>query len=233
MVKVCYTHPVYSLFGDDLEFAFLCAGSCRRTFYLSAGVIENRRTYTMRKKAIVIIGLCLVLAIIVLVLLFQNSTDEPLYDKNQKINARDIPWEVKMGVTEYGDRALMINFTNNSDYTIKEISLELTMLNNIKSEELESFYSYIANEYELSDDDLSELKSRGLTMSTWIYLLEDEYLKPGESVEDAICYGYKYIKTMDYYHLFQPDMLEIVYLDELGEEHTVFYDYINRTYSNK
>ena len=34
MVKVCYTHPVYSLFGDDLEFAFLCADSCRRTFFI-------------------------------------------------------------------------------------------------------------------------------------------------------------------------------------------------------
>lgn len=51
-----------------------------------------------------------------------GNGDNPKYDKNQKVNAGDVPWEVSMGINDYGDRALMIKFTNNSKYVITELS---------------------------------------------------------------------------------------------------------------
>lgn len=52
---VCYTHSVYSLFGDDLEFAFLCADFGRRTFYLrqkSPAGVKRRKAKEMQKKVL-------------------------------------------------------------------------------------------------------------------------------------------------------------------------------------
>ena len=155
------------------------------------------------------------------------------FNINQKVKEKDVPWEVKMGVNDLGDRAVIVKFTNNSQYTITELSLKFTMKPTLKEDKLNAFYSHLADRYDLSDDEIAELKEIDLTMSAWVYLSEDKYLKPGESIEDSLCYGYKYIYTMDYYDLFRPDMYEIVYIDENGEECTTYYDYINKTYSNK
>ena len=107
------------------------------------------------------------------------------------------------------------------------------MKTNLKDKELNKFYSYLAEKYDLSDEEVVELKEEGLTMNAWVYLSEDEYLGKGDTYEDSLCYGYIRIYTMDYYSLFLPDMYKIVYIDETGKECTTYYDYINRTYSNK
>lgn len=187
----------------------------------------------MKKILSIILCLCSILSLTFSLAACGGDNDKPKYDKNQKVNAGDVPWEAKMGVNDYGDRALIVEFTNNSEYTITELSLEFSMKTNLKEDELNAFYSYLAEEYDLSDDEVAELKERDLTMSAWVYLSEDEYLEKGKSIEDSLCYGYKYIYTMDYYDLFRPDMYKIVYIDESGEECTTYYDYINKSYSNK
>ena len=163
-----------------------------------------------------------------------GNGDNPKYDKNQKVNAGDVPWEVSMGINDYGDRALMIKFTNNSKYVITELSLEFTLKDNLKDKELEEFYSYLAREYDLDSEEKEELMSYGVTMDASVYMWDEEdYLQVGDTIEDSLNYGYMYIRTMDYYDYFKPDIYKIEYLDENGKECTVYYDYINRTYSNK
>lgn len=63
-------------------------------------------------------------------------------------------------------------------------------------------------EYNLSEDDVKELR-------------------------ETLLYGIKFIRTLDYYELFEPEMYRIEYIDELGEEHITYYDYLNKTYTEK
>lgn len=70
-------------------------------------------------------------------------------------------------------------------------------------------------------------------MNSYVNLDEDEYLEKGEKVEDALLYGFKFIRNLDYYDLFEPDIYRIEYIDELGEEHITYYDYPNKAYTEK
>lgn len=154
-------------------------------------------------------------------------------NSNQKLKVTDIPWKVKMGINYLDDRAAMVEYTNNTEYTITEISLTFKMKENIKTEELDGFYSYLSKEYQLSQDDVNELKNESISMNSHAYLDKEEFLQKGDKHEESLCYGIKFIRNLDYYKLFEPDMYIITYLNESGEEHTTFYDYINKQYTNQ
>ena len=104
----------------------------------------------MKKK----INIILMTALIILCFSGCNNLNS-----NQKLKVTDIPWKVKMGINYLDDRAAMVEYTNNTEYTITEISLTFKMKENIKTEELDGFYSYLSKEYQLSQDDVNELKT--------------------------------------------------------------------------
>ena len=153
---------------------------------------------------------------------------------NQKIKERDIPWEVDMGINYLGDRSLVCNFTNKSDYEITYLYLAFTMKPHIKEDKINSFYSYVIDYYDLCYEDQQRLYDEGLEMNSTFYSFNaEDNLKPGQSVEESLNYGIKFIYTMDYYELFRPDLLEIKFIDEDGVECITYYDYINKKYTNR
>jgi hypothetical protein len=149
------------------------------------------------------------------------------------VNIDNVQWEVKMGINYLDDRAVMVEFNNNTEYTITELALEFKMKENIGQEKLNNFYSHLKKEYNLSEDDVKELRETGISMNSHVFLGEDEYIEKGQKVEETLLYGIKFIRTLDYYDLFEPEMYRIEYIDELGEEHTTYYDYLNNTYTEK
>lgn len=164
-------------------------------------------------------------------LLFLLSSGLTSCHSKYDVNVKNVPWEIKMEINYYGDRSLMVEFTNNSDFTITELSIEFSLKDNNKDKDMESFYSYMVSNYDLDKDDENKLRTEGISMSAWAYLDEDEYLKKGEKIEESLNFGWYFIKTMDYVDLFQPDMYAISYLDVSGEEKTIYYDYINKEYT--
>lgn len=153
--------------------------------------------------------------------------------EKQKVDVDDVPWEVKMGVNYLERSAVVVKFTNNTEYTITELSLNFSMKDNISEDDLSDYYSYLAEEYNYTEEDINKLKEKKITMRASVNLEEDEYLSEGDTYEDSLLYGYTFIYTMDYYDLFTPNMYKIVYIDENGQECTVYYDYINETYSER
>ena len=172
---------------------------------------------------------CLAIGIVLIL-----TSCKGVLETKPKVNIDNVPWEVKMGVNYLDDRSAMVAFTNNADYTITEIDLEFRMKQNIQEEKLDEFYSYLEKEYSIIEkEDIEEIRETGLSMHSHVYLDEDEYIKKGQTVEEELCYGYVFIETLDYYDLFEPDMYRIEYIDENGEEHITYYDYVNKTYSEK
>ena len=164
-----------------------------------------------------------------------KGNGEPVYDKNQKVNAGEIAWDVSMGV-EYGNRRLMCKFTNNSKYTITDLEITLRPKKSASNKEIDELIDYICSEYDITGEDKEYLLEYGdLRMEANVYGWDEEdYLKPGESATDAMSYyGVYYVMNMDYYDLFAPDIMTIEFLDENGNECVTYYDYINKTYTNE
>ena len=160
---------------------------------------------------------------------------EPAYDKNQKVNAGEIAWEVAMGV-EYGNRRLMCKFINNSKYIITDLEITLRPKKGVSEKEINELIDYICNEYDITGENKEYLLKYGdLRIEANVYGWDEEdYLKPGESKNDAMCYyGIYYVMNMDYYELFTPDIMKIEFIDENGNECVTYYDYVNRTYTNE
>ena len=67
----------------------------------------------MKKK----INIILMTALIILCFSGCNNLNS-----NQKLKVTDIPWKVKMGINYLDDRAAMVEYTNNTEYTITEIA---------------------------------------------------------------------------------------------------------------
>ena len=172
------------------------------------------------------------LSIVIGIVLLLFSCKSVLQAK-PKVNIDNVQWEVKMGINYLDDRAVMVEFNNNTEYTITELALEFKMKENIEEETLDDFYSHLKKEYNLSEDDVKELRETEISMNSHVYLDEDEYIEKGQKVEETLLYGIKFIRTLDYYDLFEPEMYRIEYIDELGEEHTTYYDYLNSTYTEK
>ena len=138
-----------------------------------------------------------------------------------------------MGVNYLENSAAVVEFTNNTQYSITNISLTFSLKNNNSESDINNFYSYLAEEYKFSDDDLLQLKDSGITMSTSLNFKDNECLKPGETLDNALHYGYTFIYTTEYCDLFEPNMFKITFIDESGTECRVYYDYINDAYTEK
>ena len=154
-------------------------------------------------------------------------------DGEQKIIIEDVPWEVKNGINYYDERAVVVEFTNLSDYTIIELSLDFSLRQDIEKERLKDFYYYLGLMYELSNDEKEELHRNNLTMGTSAYFYNNGGLKKGKSCQGDLQYGYESVYTTYYCDLFRPDLYKIVYTDKSKKVYTVYYDYINEEYFYK
>ena len=171
-------------------------------------------------------------SIVMGIVLLLSACKNPLQEK-PKVNIDNVSWEMKMGINYLDDRAAMVEFCNNSDFTITELSLEFRMKENLPEDKLDEFYTYLKKEYNLSDDDVNEIRETGVSMNSHAYLDEDEYIEKGQKFEETLLYGIKFIRTLEYCDLFEPEMYRIEYIDDIGEEHTTYYDYLNNTYTEK
>lgn len=145
-----------------------------------------------------------------------------------KINIEDISWKVDEGIVD-GERYVLLNYTNNTQYTLTNFELTFKEKAGITEEEKENFYSDIQEKFEASDEDMEDIKSQPISM----HAETDRVVNPGESVSNINCYYYGgsfYLKDINHYNLVEPDIATIKYIDE-DKIFTIYYDYASKKYS--
>lgn len=145
------------------------------------------------------------------------------------IKIEEIDWNVDEGIID-GDRYVLLDYTNNSEYTISSFEITFKEKEDLTDEEKENFFADIKEKFEFSDDDIVELEESGISM----HAETDKVVNPGESVKNAYCYyysGYSYVKDINHYNLVEPDIATIKYIDD-NKIHTTYYDFVSEKYSD-
>ncbi len=95
----------------------------------------------------------------------------------------DISWNVDEGIVD-GDHYVLLDYTNNTQYTITNFALTFKEKTGIIEEEKENFYLDIQQNFELSDEEMEDLKNQPISMPPEM----DRVVNPNESVSNINCY---------------------------------------------
>ena len=159
----------------------------------------------------------------------ESETAEDSEDTaKSEINIEDIAWEVDEGIVD-GKRSVLLHYTNNTSYTIADFEITFKEKSDITDEEKQVFFSDIQEMFEADDEEIEELKEYPISM----YAKTERIIDVGESAANVnCCYytGYYYVKDIEYYHLVEPDIVTVKYINE-GNIYTVYYDYSSGKYS--
>ena len=159
-----------------------------------------------------------------------TSADQNNSNAEQKnpIKIEDIDWAVDEGI-QNGERYVMMNLTNNSDKAITDIRMEFTKATSVTDEQMEDFYSWATEEWDLDEDDQEYLRELdfGMVAET------DKIINPGDSAENiALDYAmaYFYVMNIDHYSMVEPDIAKISFVD--GDTiYTEYYDFKSGKYT--
>ena len=88
----------------------------------------------------------------------KNNTNSDL-EKQSKINIEDIDWKVKQGIVD-GDRYALLDYTNNTPYTITHFELTFEEKDDLKEEDKEKFYKHIKDVVNADDEGMEEIKNK-------------------------------------------------------------------------
>jgi len=153
-----------------------------------------------------------------------DSTDSA----KEKINIEDIVWNIDEGIVD-GERYVLLNYTNNTPYTIAGFEILFKEKSDITEEEKSTFYSDIQKIFEASDEEINEIKESPISM----HAKTERAIDSGEAAANVNCFyytGYYYLKNINHYNLVEPDIATIKYVDE-DKIYTVYYDYSSKKYS--
>lgn len=159
-----------------------------------------------------------------------NNSNSSNGTPKQDININDISWNVDEGIVD-GDRYVVLNYTNNTQYTIAEFEIKFKEKSDITEEERKSFHSYIKKNFDVSDEDMEEIMSHPISM----HAETKKVVNPGDSVSNIRCFyftGSYSIKDISHYNLVEPDMATIKYIND-NKIFTVYYDYGSKKYSTE
>lgn len=160
----------------------------------------------------------------------ENEVDrEESSAKEEKINIDDIVWEVDEGIID-GDRFILLNYTNNTPYTIASFEITFKEKSDITEEEKETYCSDLKEEFSAQDDEVEKLRNEPISMRTESKIV----CNAGEAVTNVKCLyysGYYYVKNINHYKLVEPDIATIRYVDDTDHICTVYYDYNSNKYS--
>lgn len=148
------------------------------------------------------------------------ATAEKAGPSNDAIKVDQIAYEVSSGVID-GNRRVVFDYTNSSDYTVVGVKLELVMKEEVESEAIQNSFDYII------EGGITEEEIRNATM-----VCEDAFaVEPGAtSSKSPVEIGAIYINNIEQYELMQPDMMTIQFLRD-GMIYEEYYDYRTGSYS--
>ena len=155
----------------------------------------------------------------------ETSSMESAAIVNDAIKIDDIDIKVGPQIDDYGDRCVMLQYTNNSSYSILGVEIKYTQKDSVTDSDRE-ILSDLKDRYEYTDDELKELYMTGrvecLTYpgetSTSQYVKLDDYIARTPS-------------SMEQFDLMEPDIASIVFITPNNVLRMEYYDYKNGSYS--
>lgn len=156
-----------------------------------------------------------------------SQTKQP-EKKRETIKIDDIAWNVDQGIVD-GEKYVLLDYTNNSKYTVTDFEMTFKEKGSVTEEDKENFYNEIKDKFSMSDDDISELKQRDISM----HAETEKIVEPGESAKNINCYYYSgiyYLKDMNHFNLVEPDVATIKYIND-NKIYTSYYDFSTKKYS--
>lgn len=135
-----------------------------------------------------------------------SQTKQPA-KKRETIKIDDIAWNVDQGIVD-GEKYVLLDYTNNSKYTVTDFEMTFKEKGSVTEEDKENFYNEIKDKFSMSDDDISELKQRDISM----HAETEKIVEPGESAKNINCYYYSgiyYLKDINHFNLVEPDVATI------------------------
>ena len=150
-------------------------------------------------------------------------------EKSNPIKIEDIDWNVDEGIIN-GRRYVLLDYTNNTDYAISSFEITFNEKDDLTDEEKENFFENVVEKFQLSNDDIAQLKEEDISMHTET----NQIVNPGESVKNVYCFYYNgsyYVKKINYYNMVEPDIATIKYIKD-DKIYTTYYDFVSKKYSN-
>lgn len=153
----------------------------------------------------------------------QSSPSEEVVEEHP-IKIEDIDWSVEEGVID-GNRVIAFNYTNNSQYTIKDLEIKFVLKEGTTAEQLAVFDKF-KDDYKLSDEDVVNIYIMGSNIL---------FADPGETVADSPCTFNNIlvpVENMEQYKLVEPDMATIDYIGKDGKLYEEHYDFKTQKYGD-
>lgn len=137
------------------------------------------------------------------------------------IKVDQISYAAKPGV-EGARRRVQFSYTNNSDYTIVGVRLDMALRDDVEDEEIESAFGELIENGLLNVDNIRE----------WGMTCENTFaVEPGqESSRRTPLVGITYVTDMAQYELMEPDLLTIQFLVD-GTIYEEYYDFRSESYT--
>lgn len=160
-----------------------------------------------------------------------NSESQTKHEAEEKtIKIEDLEWSVNEGVID-GERYVLLELANNSSYAISNFEITFKEKDSLLQEEKEQLYVDLQTKFELSDEDITSLREKEISM----YAKSEKIIEPGEKITNTKCYyyaGFVYLKNMEHYNLVEPDIATIKYIGS-DQIYTVYYDFVSKKYSTE
>lgn len=153
-----------------------------------------------------------------------SLNDAANFSPKDAFKIEDIDWEVTQSIHD-GERIASLNYTNNSDFTIMEMTIKYKLkLNDENDKTISEITKQLINDYELEEDELFYLEVKGTN---------SKFADPGETVKDAPCYinGFYDIKNMKVLEILEPDMMTITFIGPDDKGYQVYYDFTSSEFS--
>lgn len=157
----------------------------------------------------------------------KNNTNSDL-EKQSKINIEDIDWKVKQGIVD-GDRYALLDYTNNTPYTITHFELTFEEKDDLKEEDKEKFYKHIKDVVNADDEGMKEIKNKKIEF----YAKSNRIVNKNKTVKNQRVYYYSgiyYLQDASYINLADPSTATIEYISN-DKIHTAYYDYKSKEYT--
>ena len=144
------------------------------------------------------------------------------------VKIEDLEWYIEEGILK-NDRYELFSYTNNSDYVIKNFTINLLQKESVTEDDIANVHGYIKEALNCSDEDIEWLKSEEFG----IQARSEVILYPGQSIENQYVFYYKgivYVKAPEHMELVEPDIATIEYIKD-DKIYTEYYDFKTGKYS--
>lgn len=141
------------------------------------------------------------------------------------IKIEDLSWEITTQINDYGEREIVANYTNNSQYPIVEFDLKMTQKADVTDDD-RAVLSDLKDEYGYTDEDLQKL---------YMQAFIEYYTNPGETSKGRYIsldiYAMRVPTSIEQTELMEPDIATITYIGADNAVHVEYYDFVGKSYS--